>query len=93
MSDDYFKKEIDKIEAQINTLEQNFTTSMKETFDKIMDINFKATFFGCQEAIKYMKKTGFITTGQYIKSVIIRGGSSIAPNWLRKFMFKTVLRK
>ena len=42
---------------------------------------------------KYMKKTGFITTGQYIKSVIIRGGSSIAPNWLRKFMFKTVLRK
>ena len=35
MSDDYFKKEIDKIEAQINTLEQNFTTSMKETFDKI----------------------------------------------------------
>ena len=35
MSDDYFKKEIDKIEAQINSLEQNFTTSMKETFDKI----------------------------------------------------------
>ena len=29
----------------------------EETFDKIMDINFKATFFGCQEAIKYMKKT------------------------------------
>ena len=35
MSDDYFKKEIDKIETQINALEQNFTTSMKETFDKI----------------------------------------------------------
>ena len=35
MSDDYFKKEIDKIEVQINNLEQNFTTSMKETFDKI----------------------------------------------------------
>ena len=29
------KKEIDKIEEQINSLEQNFTTSMKETFDKI----------------------------------------------------------
>lgn len=29
----------------------------EDTFDKIMDINFKATFFGCQEAIKYMKKT------------------------------------
>ena len=35
MSDDYFKKEIDKIEVQINNLEQKFTTSMKETFDKI----------------------------------------------------------
>ena len=35
MSDDYFKKEIDKIEVQINNLEQDFTTSMKEAFDKI----------------------------------------------------------
>ena len=32
-------------------------TCDEETFDKIMDINFKATFFACQEAIKYMKKT------------------------------------
>ena len=32
-------------------------TCDEETFDKIVDINFKATFFGCQEAIKYMKKT------------------------------------
>ena len=35
MSDDYFKKEIDKIELQISNLEQNFITSMRETFDKI----------------------------------------------------------
>ena len=35
MSDGYFKKEIDKIEIQINNLEQNFTTSLKEAFDKI----------------------------------------------------------
>ena len=35
MSDGYFKKEIDKIELQINNLEQDFTTSMKEAFDKI----------------------------------------------------------
>ena len=35
MSDDYFKKEIDKIEILISDLEQNFTTSMKEAFDKI----------------------------------------------------------
>ena len=32
-------------------------TCDEATFDKIMDINFKATFFGCQEAINYMKKT------------------------------------
>ena len=35
MSDGYFKKEIDKIELQISNLEQNFTTSLRETFDKI----------------------------------------------------------
>lgn len=27
----------------------------EETFDKIMDINFKACFFCCQQAIKYMR--------------------------------------
>ena len=32
-------------------------TVSEETFDKIMDINFKGTFFACQEAIKYMQKT------------------------------------
>ena len=32
-------------------------TCDEATFDKIMDINFKASFFGCQEAINYMKKT------------------------------------
>lgn len=42
---------------------------------------------------KYMKNQGFITTGQYIKSCILRVGSSRAPNWLRQFMFKKVLRK
>ena len=28
------------------------------TFDKVMDINFKACFFCCQEAIKYMRLNG-----------------------------------
>ena len=42
---------------------------------------------------EYMKETGFITSGQYVKSVIVRTGSSVAPNWLRKLVFKTVLRK
>lgn len=29
----------------------------ESTYDKIMDINLRSTFFACQEAIKYMKKT------------------------------------
>lgn len=41
----------------------------------------------------FMKKQGFIGIGQYIKSCVIRIGSSFSPNWLRKFMFKKVLRK
>lgn len=42
---------------------------------------------------KYMRDTGWITTGQYIKSSAIRGASSLAPNGLREFVFKKVLRK
>lgn len=33
-------------------------TCDEETFDKIMDINFKATFFCCQKAIEYMRLSG-----------------------------------
>lgn len=40
----------------------------------------------------FMKKQGFIKNGQYIKSRVIRSGSALAPNWLRKFMFERVLR-
>lgn len=42
---------------------------------------------------KYMKDQGFISNTQYAKSYILRVGSSMAPNWLRQFMFKKVLRK
>ena len=42
---------------------------------------------------KFMKKQGFIGEGQFIKSCVIRSGSALAPNWLRKFMFEKVLRK
>ena len=42
---------------------------------------------------QYMKEKGFIDKKQYIKSCVIRSGSSLAPNWLRKFMFEKVLRK
>ena len=41
---------------------------------------------------KFMKQQGFIGEGQYIKSCVIRSGSALAPNWLRKFMFERVLR-
>ena len=42
---------------------------------------------------KFMKENGFIGNEQYIKSCVIRSGSALAPNWLRKFMFEKVLRK
>lgn len=42
---------------------------------------------------KFMKDSGFIGNGQYIKSCVIRSGSALPPNWLRKFMFEKVLRK
>lgn len=42
---------------------------------------------------KYMKDSEFISGGQYIKSTIVRTCSSLTPNWLREFMFKTVMRK
>ena len=42
---------------------------------------------------KFMKQQGLIGNGQYIKSCVIRSGSSLAPNWLRKLMFERVLRK
>lgn len=42
---------------------------------------------------KFMKEQGFIGEGQYIKSCVIRSGSALAPNWLRKLMFEKVMRK
>lgn len=42
---------------------------------------------------KYMKDTAFISSGQYMKSTLVRTCSSLTPNWLRQFMFKTVMRK
>lgn len=41
---------------------------------------------------KFMKSQGLIDEGQYIKSCVIRSGSALAPNWLRKLMFEKVLR-
>lgn len=42
---------------------------------------------------RYMKDQGFISNSQYVRSCVLRVGSSMAPNWLRQFLFKKVLRK
>lgn len=41
----------------------------------------------------FMKENGFISGGQWLKSCIIRTGSALAPNGLRKLLFEKVLRK
>ena len=42
---------------------------------------------------RYMRSQGYVTEGQFLSSVILRVGSSMAPNWLRSFVFKKVLRR
>lgn len=46
-----------------------------------------------EKLFRFMKNNGFISKGQYIKNCVIRGETSLAPNWLRKFVFEKVLRK
>lgn len=41
---------------------------------------------------RFMKEQSFIGKGQYIKNCVIRSGSALAPNWLRKLMFERFLR-
>ena len=43
--------------------------------------------------LNIMKERKYISNFQYIKSFTLRTLSSLAPNWLRKLMFKKVLRK
>lgn len=45
------------------------------------------------DLFKFMKKQEFINNRQFIKSCVVRSGSALAPNWLRKMMFERVLRK
>lgn len=46
-----------------------------------------------KELFQYMRDTGFITKGQYFKQVTIRSAGALMPNGLRKFLYKTLLRK
>lgn len=43
--------------------------------------------------LKYMRDSRFVDGGRYMKSVTVRTVSSIAPNWLRVFLFETLMRK
>lgn len=43
--------------------------------------------------LNFMKNNGFISIWQYLKSAVVRMGSSVSPNFLRRFMYKKVLRK
>lgn len=45
------------------------------------------------DLFRFMKQNGFIGEWQCIKSCAIRSVSSLAPNVLRRFVFKSVLRK
>ncbi len=45
------------------------------------------------DLFKYMKDSGFISRRQFLKSCVIRSGSALAPNGVRKLLFKKVLRK
>lgn len=42
---------------------------------------------------RFMKEKKFITNSQYIKNSLIRCGSSIAPNKIRKLFYKKILRE
>lgn len=43
--------------------------------------------------LKFMKDNDFISVGQHLKYSVVRVGSSIAPNFLRKFMYEKIMRK
>ena len=45
-----------------------------------------------KKLFEYMLERDFISYSQYVKSIVIRSGSALAPNWLRKNIFKLLLR-
>lgn len=46
-----------------------------------------------RELFKYLKESRIIKTKEYITSVCMRGISSLVPNWLRRAVFRRILRK
>lgn len=45
-----------------------------------------------EKLLRFMKNNGFINFSQYLKSVIVRTGSTMLPNRIRQFLFKKVVR-
>ena len=45
------------------------------------------------DLFRYMKENKYISNIEYVKSCLIRVLSSSAPNWLRKIVFKRILRR
>ena len=45
-----------------------------------------------KKLLQQMREKGFISRGQYIKSLSIRFCSSFAPNWLRRTLFNSLMR-
>lgn len=46
-----------------------------------------------RDLFRLMRDSGFISTPRYLCNTLVRTGSSMAPNWLRAFLFKTFNRK
>lgn len=42
--------------------------------------------------LKYMRQTGFINTEEYLSGCVVRFGSSVAPNKIRREVYKKLLR-
>ena len=45
------------------------------------------------DLLRFMRKQGFIGYRRFLASCVIRSGSSLAPNRIRKYLFKKILRK
>lgn len=46
-----------------------------------------------ERLFRFMLGQGLIGKGQYVRSCIIRGASSLLPNWLRKWVYETRMRE
>lgn len=46
-----------------------------------------------KKLFEFMWKSGFISHNQYMKSTVIRSCSALSPNWLRRIMYKILLRR